>query len=213
LQPNRFLLKMLGSVLKADFACALRTQNQLFSGILKHALAISLGLGVGLWEPQYLSANPMQPGLEQQAQAAQQAGDYGKAIALWQQVIQQSPKSAVAYYNLGLNYHYAIDLEKAIAAYQEALRLNPQYDSAYINLGLLQLQIGKAMEAEQLFRKVLTLPDRYETPASSHTIAYYNLAVILSRTEKRQEALKFVQNALALTPDFVPAQTLLKQLR
>jgi Flp pilus assembly protein TadD len=102
-------------------------------------LAIFMGLGGGLWEPQYLSANPMKPGLEQQAQAAQRAGDYGQAIALWQQVIRQSPRSAMAYYHLGLNYHYAIDLEKAIAAYQEALRLNPRYDSAYINLGLLQL--------------------------------------------------------------------------
>jgi tetratricopeptide (TPR) repeat protein len=181
--------------------------------LILNMLAMFMVPCVGLGEPATVWANPMQQGLAQQAQTAQQSGDYGKAITLWQKVIQQSPQSAEAYYNLGLSYHYAIDLEKAIAAYQEALRLNPNYDSAYINLGLLQLQIGKGVEAEKLFRKVLTLPDRYETPASSHTIAYYNLAVILSRTEKRQEALKLVQNALVITPNFAPAQKLLEQLR
>jgi tetratricopeptide (TPR) repeat protein len=171
-------------------------------------------MGNVLFMQERLLAKPMlAQGLEQQAQAAQQAGDYNKAIALWQQVIQKTPKSAEAYYNLGLSYHYAIDLEKAIVAYQEAIRLNPKYDSPYINLGLLRLQIGQPDEAEQLFRKVLTIPDRYEDPASSHTIAHYNLAVILSRKGQKKEALASVQQALAITPNFAPAQKLLNQLK
>jgi tetratricopeptide (TPR) repeat protein len=164
-------------------------------------LNIVLLVGSLLFVQGRLLAKPMvAQGLEQQAQAAQQ-------------VIQKTPKSAEAYYNLGLSYHYAIDLEKAIVAYQEAIRLNPKYDSPYINLGLLRLQIGQADEAEQLFRKVLTLPDRYENPASSHTIAHYNLAVILSRKGQKQEALASVQQALAITPNFAPAQKLLTQLK
>lgn len=159
-------------------------------------------------------AKPMSlQGLEQQAKAAQESGDYPKAIALWQQVIQQSPQSAVAYYNLGLTYHYQIDLEKAIAAYRQAIQLDPKYDSAYINLGLLQLQIGEPDEAEKLFRKVLTLPDRYEAPASSHAIAYYNIAVILSRKGQTKEAKEMVQKAIGIAPDFAPAKKLLEQFK
>lgn len=158
-------------------------------------------------------AKPTSPGLLQQAQTAQKQGHYPKAVSLWQQVVKQNPKSAEAYYNLGVCLHHEFQLLAAIAAYQNATRLNPKYDDAYINLGLALIEVNQYDAAIAALQKVLTLPDRPGSPASTHTLAHYNLAIIFRRQGKRSDALREVQQTLKLNPKFIPAQTLLRQMR
>ena len=82
-----------------------------------------------------------------------------------------------------------------------------------MNLGVGLIEINELEKAAARFRQILALPDRVETPASNHTLAHYNLAIILKRQGNRKQSLAEVKAALAITPDFEQAQLLIKQLQ
>lgn len=145
----------------------------------------------------------------QQAQTAIEEERYTDAETMLEQAIAQHPNSAEAYYYLGLSLHQQFRLREAILAYQNAVRINPKYDLPYINLGLAWIEGRRLDEASKVFRQVLALPDRDESPASNHTLAHYNLAIIYKRQDQREAAIKEAQAALAIAPDFEPAQELL----
>lgn len=147
----------------------------------------------------------------QQAKTTLQEGRYYEAEKLLRKVVEKQPDSAEAYYNLGLSLHLQTKDKEAIFAYQNAIRINPKYDSPYINLGLAFIEQNQLDKANTVFHQVLELPERTESPASNHTLAYYNLAIIYKRQDNQEAALEAVKAALAITPDFAPAQSLLKQ--
>ncbi|NJN37511.1 MAG: tetratricopeptide repeat protein [Acaryochloridaceae cyanobacterium CSU_3_4] len=180
--------------------------------ILKQ-LTTSLFLSSLLLAPRLALAQPPRPGLQQQAETAQKLEQYPQAESLWQEVIRQHPTSAEAYYNLGLSLHHQLKLDQAIDAYQNATRLNAQYGSAYVNLGLAWMQIGKYDEAKTAFEKAIASPNQSVDPANTHTLAHYNLAILLKRQGKQEAALQETQKALALTPKFGLAQELLEQIK
>jgi tetratricopeptide (TPR) repeat protein len=149
--------------------------------------------------------------LLKQAEQAETARDYSKAETIWQQISRQQP-TAEAYYHLGLSQHRQFKFLEAIAAYQNAIRLDSKYSQAYINLGLAQLETGQSTEAAKAFQQAIALPDQPTQPATTQTIAHYNLAIIFNREGKPDQARQQVEQALALTPEFIQAQQLLKQL-
>jgi tetratricopeptide (TPR) repeat protein len=151
--------------------------------------------------------------LIEQAQLAQTAGNHAKAEALWRQVLKQQPNSALAYYNLGLSQHRQVNITDAMVSYQNAIRLDPNYSFAHLNLGFAYLETGKFDQAIPALQRVLALPNQASTPASTHTLAYYNLAIIYNRQGNPADARQALQKALALTPNFTPAQTFQKQLQ
>ncbi|MBF2050735.1 MAG: tetratricopeptide repeat protein [Elainella sp. C42_A2020_010] len=126
---------------------------------------------------------------------------------------QSEAQSAEQFYDIGVEFHHTGQIDAAIRAYQNAIQRDPRFDSAYINLGLAFIQLGQLEDAKDVLQQVLTLPDRLETPASVHTLAHYNLAIILERQGKPDEAIIEVQSALAITPNFELAQRLLQRLR
>lgn len=126
---------------------------------------------------------------------------------------QPETQPAEQFYEMGVEFHRTGQIDAAIQAYQSAIQRAPRFDSAYINLGLAFIQLGQLENAKEVFQQVLTLPDRLETPASVHTLAHYNLAIILERQGEPDEAIREVQRALAITPNFELAQRLLQRLR
>lgn len=167
-----------------------------------------------IWQPSLsVLAQQSDASVLQQAQTAIEEGRNTDAETMLQQVISQHPDSAEAYYYLGLSFHQKFRLREAILAYRNAIRINPKYDLPYINLGLAWIEGRQLDEASKAFRQILTLPDREESPASIHTLAHYNLAIIFKRQDKPEAALKEVQAALDITPDFESAQELLKELQ
>lgn len=143
-----------------------------------------------------------------QAKQALNAGQYELAEIRLRQIVQQQPESAEAYFNLGLSLHLQLELEAAIKNYQQAIQLDPTYDQPYTNLGLAFIESNQLSEASLVFNQILALPERLESPASIHTLAHYNLAIILKRQGKLEAALQEVDAALAITPDFAQAQKL-----
>jgi tetratricopeptide (TPR) repeat protein len=156
---------------------------------------------------------PAQPKLQQQAQKAQDSEQFAEAEKLWQQVLRQHPTDSNAYYNLGVSLHRQFKFSAAIAAYRQATRLNARDSAAYINLGLALIQTNQLEEAIVAYQSVIQLPDQSSTPANSHTLAHYNLAIIYSRQDKIAEARQEILAALAQTPNFAPAQELLQGMK
>lgn len=99
-----------------------------------------------------------------------------------------------------------------MAAYRQAMALDASYDPPYMNLGLALIETQQLDQASQLFAQVLALPERSEMPASIHTLAHYNLAIIYKRQGQPAAALAEVEAALDLTPSFWQAQQLRRQL-
>lgn len=150
---------------------------------------------------------PTAPTLEQAKQVLQ-AGQYDQAETQLRQIVNQQPDSAEAYFNLGLSLHLQMELEEAIQTYDQAIKLDPTYDQPYTNKGLALIEANQLDEASAVFQQVLALPERAESPASIHSLAHYNLAIILKRQGKLAAANKEVDAALAITPDFAQAQKL-----
>jgi len=126
--------------------------------------------------------------------------------------VQDQPHSAEAYFNLGLSLHLQLELDEAIKTYEQAIQIDPTYDQPYTNKGLALIESNQLEEASIIFKQVLSLPERIETPASIHTLAHYNLAIIRKRQGKLDAARQEVNAALAITPDFLQAQKLLQML-
>lgn len=63
--------------------------------------------------------------LDIKAQAAFEAGDYNRAIALWSEVVKIDPKDSSAWFNRGLTHERLQHKDEAIADFSEAIRTNP----------------------------------------------------------------------------------------
>jgi tetratricopeptide (TPR) repeat protein len=69
------------------------------------------------------------------AEAAYDAGDYGRAIADYSEAMRLKPDYADAYYFRGIAYYGKRDNDRAIADYDQAIRLKPDHAGAYYGRG------------------------------------------------------------------------------
>ncbi|WP_310414974.1 tetratricopeptide repeat protein [Chamaesiphon sp. OTE_8_metabat_110] len=125
-----------------------------------------------------------------------QRGDYQGAVADYNRVIKNNPKSANAYYNRGLIKATNLqDYPGALADYSRAIQLKPSYDAAYTNRGNLKttnLQDYQGALAD--YNRAIQLKPR-------NANAYYNRGVLKYTYLKdlaggiadMQQAVKFAQ--------------------
>lgn len=180
--------------------------------VLKKIMAPAVLL-MALLHPTRALAQQADEAVLQSAQTAIAEARYADAEKILNQAIANDPESAAAHYYLGLSFHQQFRLREAILAYRKAIQVNPKYDLPYINLGLAWIEGRRLDEATKVFRQVLALPDREGSPASNHTLAHYNLAIIYKRQDKLEAAVKEAQAALAITPTFELAQDFLETLQ
>ncbi len=76
-----------------------------------------------------------------QANEAYAQEDYNKAIALYEQTLNEQGVSSDLYYNLGNAYYKHNEFAKAILNYERALLLNPGNEDARFNLDMANTQI------------------------------------------------------------------------
>jgi len=119
------------------------------------------------------------------------------AEAAYRRAVAQNPRQERAWNNLGnilKNSFRAERREEAIACYRAAIRANPTYATAYNNLGhALESVTGDLPQAEKHFRQALACD-------ASYIQASLNLADILERTGRPEEALQELRSALARRP-------------
>jgi tetratricopeptide (TPR) repeat protein len=153
-----------------------------------------------------------------------EAGRYGEAIAAAKQAIQADPKSADAYNNLAVSYIKLGQYDEALDAAQNAIRLKPDFQLAKNNLAWIQDEKAKAagqpgpvtpksaaadllnqsMEHSKANRftecidtaRQVTLLD----PKSSR--AFNNMGFCAANLQQWDEAVRNLQEAIRLDPDF-----------
>ncbi len=159
------------------------------------ALFLSLSL---VTTPQLASAQTPIDRLFQQGNAAQEAGKYSEAEAIWRRILEIEPKNAVAYYNLGNALYHQKKLDEAIAAYEKAIQLNPKNADIYYNLGIALRNQGKLNEAIAKYQKAIQLD-----PKDAN--AYNGLGNVLRNQGKLNEAITAYQKVIQLDPTYAHA--------
>ncbi len=162
--------------------------------IVRNSKLIAFFLSLSLaTTPQLAFAQTSVEQLFQQGNAAQNAGKYSQAEAIWRRVLQIDPKDADAYYNLGVALYYQKKLEQAIAAYNKAIQLNPKLAEVYNGLGIVLGKQGKLEQAIAAFKKAIQLNPNYAN-------AYNNLGIVLRNQGKLEQAIAAFQKAIQLNP-------------
>ncbi len=108
-------------------------------------------------------------------------------------------------YRLGLAYNEDHDLKNAIKSFELAVKLSRQLGRAWYNLGLARDLSGDASGA-------LRALEAAERAAPVDADIPYARAVVLSNSQRTEQAKTAVERALSLNPMLQPARALLRQL-
>src|SRR5690606_12805411 len=123
-------------------------------------------------------------------------------LSLWEDVTIKSPKNGRGFMNFGLALMAKGDYKNAEINYNKALELTPNYPTLYTNLGILKNAMGNKVEAEEFFKKSVSLP-------TSNQVSYYYYASFLSNNNRNTEAIEFLEKALNLYSGHLDSQLLL----
>lgn len=158
--------------------------------------------------------------------------EYADAQASLERYLKGNPKSAIAYYHLGL---IELDRGKPDAArkqFERALQLNPKLHGAANNLGVIYLNAGEDIAAMRAFQQAYKLApndprvlvnlasaqmrrglwseaiDTYEEAyklAPGHASIIYDFALAYVERQQWEPALKLIEEALRVRPRFALA--------
>lgn len=126
-------------------------------------------------------------------------------MALWFDIVQKSPDSAMAHYNMGGEYYANGQSDLAIVEFQKAIEIAPNYADAHYNLGAIYQNKGLLKDAVAEYQEVIKL-----SPGSADV--YYNLGVIYTQLNSFEEAVLAFQEALRIKPDYREAQRELEKV-
>ncbi len=141
---------------------------------------------------------PQASELLSQAVGLQQAGQYQKALELYDQAIARKPDVAQAYWGRCYSLNALQQPAEAIAACNKALDLNPNYPEALWSKGNALDQQQRHTDALKLYEQATALkPDFAE--------AWNNQGTALLALNRASEALAAFDKATALKPDFADA--------
>lgn len=123
---------------------------------------------------------------------------------------QDQGKTAVEWYNEGVDYHDRYLYDKAIEAYTKAIELDNQEIDAYYNIGVAYDDQKLYDQALVYYNKTIAMDVRYYD-------AYYNKAIVLEHLGRPAEAkaayAAFIQYAPANDVDLPIAKERLQLLR
>lgn len=127
------------------------------------------------------------------------------AIEIYRQISELAPKNPSAFFDLGDALARSQDLAGAKAAFLKTTELAPSHARAYSNLGNIHLM-------EKDFASAITAYE-HSIALEPSAIAHTNLAISLLYSKRIYEAKTHLQKAIALDPNYPPAQNLIKRLR
>ena len=103
--------------------------------------------------------------LSEQAQVAQQQGDYRTAAKCYEEIVKSRPDVAEAWANLGMMYQFAQEYDKAVHSFQIALTKNPRLFAPNLFLGLNELRKRNAVMALHYLKAAESLNSKDEQAA------------------------------------------------
>ncbi len=123
--------------------------------------------------------------------------NYKDDFSLWRAFINQNPRSASAYYQLGSilidSNNIQILPDVAIGCFQKAVEIDPNFDDAYNNLGHAFFLIGENRKAAEAFQHSVKLN-------SKNADSYHGLSAAILNTGDRKGALVALYKAHVLAP-------------
>src|SRR5262249_29093644 len=109
------------------------------------------------------------------------SANHAEQIGAFRATLAVRPRSALAYYSLGVVHYAEQQLPESLASYRKAVDLDRSSAPALSNLGLVLSDLGQSDEAMACFRRTLELDPR-------HVFARINLGATLQALEKWDEA-------------------------
>jgi tetratricopeptide (TPR) repeat protein len=117
-------------------------------------------------------------------------------LAFGREAVTGSPRSPMAHFCLGQAYQRAGDDDRALAEYRAALALGPA-EVVHNDIAVIAMKQARWEDAERELREELVVNPGYP-------VAYENLAVVLRREGRMEEACDAAERALAHSPDDGP---------
>lgn len=137
--------------------------------------------------------------------AAEERGEWKRAIQAYERSLQRSGPAAETYFNLA-NVHYAQQqCGEAVQRYLEAVKLDNEFVEAWNNLGNALADLGQCKEATQAYEAALSIEPRYAD-------AHCNLAEVLLQLGRPGDARKHWLAYLREDPDSSWAKEVRKRL-
>lgn len=130
-------------------------------------------------------------------------GDYADADKWLTRVVREAPTDAEAWYFLGRARYNENRFADAISAYQQGLKLEPKSVKAEDNLGLAYQGLDRVNDAIAAFETAISWQ---ADAAVRNPDPYINLGAILIEQNRPAEAVKYLDQALAIPPESYRAQ-------
>lgn len=130
---------------------------------------------------------------------ALQDGKYEQAVEAFVKAVDEEPKNAVGYINLGNVFASLGDPEKAEPFFQQAITLDEEAGTAFYGLANLYFNKERYEEAAKLYEKAIR-------KGVNEADAYFMLGKSLERSDKEKLALPYLQRAAELAPEDLEAR-------
>jgi tetratricopeptide (TPR) repeat protein len=132
--------------------------------------------------------------VESRAQECFQQGRLAEAMENFEHLCRLCPQDPRVWHRLGVVYGALGDPENALRCARQTTMLAPQVIAGYRNLGHYLLQLGRAAEAETVFRQAVSMP-------GNQGMDQNNLGAALAALQRHDEAIRCYERAIALSPD------------
>jgi eukaryotic-like serine/threonine-protein kinase len=149
-------------------------------------------------QPAPSPAAPQAAELVKQADRAREAGQYPKALELYDQAIAVNPKVAEAHWGRCYSLNMQQQFEDGIAACNKALAINPNYAEALWSKGAALEQKQNPMEALKSYKQATDAKPNFAE-------AWNNQGVVLLKLNRPNDALDALDRATKLKPNFANA--------
>jgi eukaryotic-like serine/threonine-protein kinase len=149
-------------------------------------------------QPAASPAAPQTAELVKQADRAREAGQYPKAVELYDQAIAANPKVAEAHWGRCYSLNMQQQFEDGIAACNKALAINPNYAEALWSKGAALEQQQNPMAALKHYKQATDAKPNFAE-------AWNNQGVVLLKLKRPSDALDALDRATKLKPNLANA--------
>lgn len=143
------------------------------------------------------------------------AGRYNEAVEALRLAVDRNPEDAMAYVKLGVAYSALQQHKETVAVFKLAIRIKAQAmdPEAFFRLGEAQTFLGKYSDALKSFKQALAIvrAQAIESDLSKYTgfpslaELHYGLGLAYNNLDSYKDAIRELQQAIALRPDFAEA--------
>lgn len=123
--------------------------------------------------------------------------DYPDADKWLTRSLQKNPADSESWYYLGRTKYNENRFAEAISAFQQYLKLDPQSVKGEDNLGLSYQGLGRTEDATAAYRTAIAWQEHTLTQDSG---PFINLGALLLDENRPQEAIAYLQRAIAISP-------------